>query len=114
MPFMLKPMPPRSLPTNQPFEKLLRVEEKPPASLPPKPEKLPSVFAPWPAFRLPPKPSQPGVQYVMGADWAWAGRPPRHSAATTKAKPNLTAKMDIRATTNLSGNYTVQVPRPPV
>ena len=42
---------------------------------------------------------QPGVQYCTGADWVWAGRPPRHSSANTNAKPNLLVKIDIRATT---------------
>ena len=57
------------------------------------------AFAPWPAMRLPPKPrGQPGVQYGTGAAWAWAVRPPRQSAANTSARPNLLAKMDIRAT----------------
>jgi hypothetical protein len=40
---------------------------------------------------------QPGVQYVIGAAWAWAVRPPRQSAANINARPNLPEKTDIRA-----------------
>src|ERR1700730_496992 len=49
--------------------------------------------------RLPPKPTgQLGIQYVIGAAWAWAVRVPRQSAANANATPNLAEKMDIRAT----------------
>src|ERR1700676_2957230 len=41
---------------------------------------------------------QLGVQYVTGAAWAFAVRPPRQSAANTNARPNLPEKVDIRAT----------------
>src|SRR5580704_15743083 len=74
------------------------LENPPPrASLPSKPGKLPYVFELWPAVGLPPKPiGQLGSQYVTGAAWAWAVRPPRQSAANTNAKANLPAKMGIR------------------
>src|SRR5882672_5157523 len=41
---------------------------------------------------------QLGSQYVTGPAWACAARPPRQSAANTNARPNLPAKIDIRAT----------------
>src|SRR3977135_2742723 len=57
------------------------------------------MFEFWPAAGLPPKPTgQLGIQYVTGAAWAWAVRPPRQSAANTNARANLLEKMDIRAT----------------
>jgi hypothetical protein len=57
------------------------------------------VFELWPTARSPPKPTgQLGIQYVTGAAWAWAVRPPRQSAANTNARPNLLEKIDIRAT----------------
>ena len=48
---------------------------------------------------MPLKPTgQLGVQYVTGAAWAWAVRPPGQSTANTNARANLLEKMDIRAT----------------
>src|SRR5580704_16478175 len=83
------------------------LENPPPrASLPSKPAKLPYVFELWPAVRLPPKPrGQLGIQYVTGAAWAWAVRPPRQSAANTNARPILPAKMDIHATASVLKLY---------
>src|SRR5215510_5334044 len=75
----LRPKSLRVLPTNQPLGKLLR---EPCASLPSR-LKLPG----------PPKPNQElGIQYCTGADWAWAVRPPRQSAANRIARPSLPAR----------------------
>src|ERR1700720_2510389 len=94
-------VPPRSLPTNQPFGKSKREEKlPPPAPLPSKPDRLLKVFKPGATVKLEPKADgQPGAQW--GTDGEGAARPPRQSTARAKmtatAKPDLYGTMDICA-----------------
>src|SRR4029450_11951445 len=86
----LRPKSLRVLPTNQPLGKLVR---DPGASLPSR-LKLPG----------PPKPKDElGNQYCTGADWAWAARPPRQSAANRIARPSLPEREYIAASLRCGG-----------